>query len=204
MLKVINTYKWFYWHLHIFICFNKAVSFNASLISSFTVKCNRTESRFFSIKSCWCLMIWNKWEWMSKDSERLNNMLQWKLVVDLRSERGCTTRLLCIVKKVQEIRYTHRKQSCNTHFADDSANTSNCDTLRWKHCTGRTIGENKPSCFSSESRFLKPARRVSMRRTFFTSSQLQKPKGVIRNGHGFLLLLLQAKRGWRSFYGVAL
>lgn len=44
LLKAVNTYKWFYWHVPIFIRFNKAVlvTFRSSRVSSWNVPGRRT------------------------------------------------------------------------------------------------------------------------------------------------------------------
>lgn len=155
LLKVVNTYKWFYWHVPIFIRFNKAVlvTFRSSRVSSWNVPGRRTvffdkislisslEQVRMSKKlqhcnriTCFCENSVSIWNGFFNQAELYNK----------------------VAVLYQEMKYTHRKQSCSTHFADDSANTNKSDTLWWKHCTGRTTGENKPSSISPESRFSNP------------------------------------------------
>lgn len=163
------------------------------------------EELFFSIKSRWSLVIWNKWALISKnyiaaiDQHASVKTCCW-LERGSSSMQGCTTRLLRCFKKFKEMKYTHRKQSCNIHFADDSANTSSNDTLRWKHYTGRTIREKKPSCISPESRFQNPLAACGTQCRFSLPCSVESQKVFMRNGRGFLLL----PRGWRSFYAIAL
>lgn len=199
MLKVINTYIWFHWHLHIFVRFNKAVlvTFRSSRVSSWNAAGRRAVC-FDKIS-----LISSNLEQVGMNVKKLQRCNQTTLVVDSKgilqpwraAQRDC-----CVVSR--NLKYTHRKQSCSTHFADGSANTSSSDLLRWKRHTEGTIRENKPSSISPESRFQNPLAAFESHCRFPLPCSVESQKVFMRSARGFLLPL-RTRRGWRSFYDVA-
>lgn len=115
-------------------------------------------------------------------------------------QAGSSTRQDTFTVLLYYKRSTHRKQNCNIHFADDSANTSKHDILRSARCTGRTSRENTPLSVLPESRSLNPlhAFRLRCRFHFLAVSKDQRCKFAMDDD--FCCSLCKRGRGWRSFY----